>query len=79
MLRVGALALCLFAFMKEDGTLATYIRCGLAAEATPWVAAAAAAAIRLGWGKRLHLDSAQTAHHPSRPKAEVAGLKFGGR
>ena len=41
------LALSLFAFMKEDVTLATYIRCGLAAEATPWVAAAAA--IRLGF------------------------------
>ena len=44
------LALSLFAFMKEDGTLATYtgIRCGLAVtlaanlKPTPWVAAAAA-------------------------------------
>ncbi len=30
-------------------------------------------------GKQLHLDSAQTAHDPDRPKAGVAGLKFGGR
>jgi hypothetical protein len=27
-------------------------------------------------GKQLHLDSAQTAHDPDRPKAGVAGLKF---
>ena len=30
-------------------------------------------------GKQLHLDSAQTAHDPVRPKARVAGLKLGGR
>ena len=31
------------------------------------------------WGKQLHSDTAQAAHDPSRPEAEVAGLKFGGR
>ena len=30
-------------------------------------------------GKQLHSDTAQAAHDPSRPEAEVAGLKFGGR
>ena len=30
-------------------------------------------------GKQLHSDAAQTAHDPSRPKAEVAGLKFRGQ
>ena len=32
-----------------------------------------------GGGKQLHSDAAQTAHDPSRPKAEVAGLKFRGQ
>ena len=30
-------------------------------------------------GKQLHSDTAQAAHDPSRPEAEVAGLKLGGR
>ena len=30
-------------------------------------------------GKQLHSDTAQAAHDPSRPKAEVAGPKIGGR
>jgi len=31
---------------------------------------------RLSWGKHLHLDAAQAAHDPTRPEAEVAGLKM---
>ena len=38
-----------------------------------------AAQRRVSAGKQLHSDTAQAAHDPSRPEAEVAGLKFGGR
>ena len=31
---------------------------------------------RRGGGKQLHSDTAQAAHDPSRPEAEVAGLKL---
>ena len=33
---------------------------------------------RVALGKQLHSDTAQAAHDPNRPEAEVAGLKFGG-
>ena len=42
-------------------------------------AAAARPRLPVVGGKQLHSDAAQTAHDPSRPKAEVAGLKFRGQ